>query len=237
MLFFYIRHGDPIYNPDSLTPLGQRQAEAIGKRLALHGLDRIYASTSNRAILTATPVSEILQKEIVQLDFANENHAWNELTVTLNGHREWMFHQSQMKEWFASSEIRQMGDNWYHHPKFEQWNFKKGFDRIRKGSDELFASLGYEHVPYTGRYKVIKENNERVALFAHQGFGIAFLSCLLDIPYPQYASHFDICHTGLTVIDFKEENGYAYPRVLMHSSDAHLYREGLPSNYNREFRI
>ena len=33
MLFFYVRHGDPIYNPDSLTPLGQRQAEAVGKRL------------------------------------------------------------------------------------------------------------------------------------------------------------------------------------------------------------
>lgn len=37
MLFYYIRHGDPIYDPDSLTPLGKRQAEALGKRLATHG--------------------------------------------------------------------------------------------------------------------------------------------------------------------------------------------------------
>ena len=36
---------------------------------------------------------------------------------------------------------------------------------------------------------------------------------------------------------FKEENGYAYPRVLMHSSDAHLYGEGLPTLYNHEYRI
>lgn len=28
MIFFYIRHGDPIYVPDSLTPLGMRQADA-----------------------------------------------------------------------------------------------------------------------------------------------------------------------------------------------------------------
>ena len=27
MVFFYVRHGDPIYSPDSLTPLGERQAE------------------------------------------------------------------------------------------------------------------------------------------------------------------------------------------------------------------
>ena len=31
MLFFYVRHGDPIYDPDSLTPLGHRQAEAVAK--------------------------------------------------------------------------------------------------------------------------------------------------------------------------------------------------------------
>ena len=28
MLLFYLRHGDPIDNPDSLTPLGMRQADA-----------------------------------------------------------------------------------------------------------------------------------------------------------------------------------------------------------------
>ena len=33
MLLFYIRHGDPIYNPDSLTPLGERQAEAVAQGL------------------------------------------------------------------------------------------------------------------------------------------------------------------------------------------------------------
>ena len=29
MLLYIVRHGDPIYQPDSLTPLGERQAEAI----------------------------------------------------------------------------------------------------------------------------------------------------------------------------------------------------------------
>ena len=75
MLFYYIRHGDPIYDPDSLTPLGERQAESVAKRLTLHGIDEIYASTSNRAILTAKPTAEILKKEIRELDFANESHA------------------------------------------------------------------------------------------------------------------------------------------------------------------
>ena len=69
MLFYYIRHGDPIYNPDSLTPLGIRQAEAVSKRLALYGLDRIYSSTSNRAIMTARPTCELLKIQQLRLHF------------------------------------------------------------------------------------------------------------------------------------------------------------------------
>lgn len=67
MLFFYIRHGDPIYNPNKLTPLGERQAEAVAKRLALYGIDRIYSSPSNRAIQTAQPTCEILKKDMTLL--------------------------------------------------------------------------------------------------------------------------------------------------------------------------
>ena len=75
MLFFYVRHGDPIYDPNQLTPLGKRQAEAVAKRLAMHGIDEIYASTSQRAIETAQPTCEILKKEMTLLDFANEIYA------------------------------------------------------------------------------------------------------------------------------------------------------------------
>ena len=49
MLLYVIRHGDPIYNPDSLTPKGKRQAEAVARRLSVHGLDRIFSSPLGRA--------------------------------------------------------------------------------------------------------------------------------------------------------------------------------------------
>ena len=55
MLFYYVRHGDPIYNPDSLTEFGHAQAEALAKRLSILGFDKIYASSSNRARQTAEP--------------------------------------------------------------------------------------------------------------------------------------------------------------------------------------
>ena len=33
MLLYIVRHGDPIYETDSLTERGKLQAEAVGKRM------------------------------------------------------------------------------------------------------------------------------------------------------------------------------------------------------------
>jgi len=237
MLFYYIRHGDPIYDPNSLTPLGRRQAEAVAKRVSMFGIDRIYASTSERAIQTAQPTCEILKKEMTLLDFTNESHAWAELTVDTPNGKRWLFQYPETMQLFADPAIRQLEEKWYTHPRFAAYDYKKGIDRITKESDMFFASLGYEHIPKTGMYRVTKPNDERIALFAHQGFGLAFLSCLMDIPYPQFTIHFDMGHTGMTVIEFKEIGGYAIPKILTMANDSHLFREGLPLHYNNEVRF
>ena len=233
MLLFYIRHGDPVYNPDSLTPLGHRQAEAIAKRLALYGINRIFASTSNRAIETAIPTSELIKKEIEPLDFCNENHVWSEFTVRNdNGEWRWVFHDNNMRRLFVSKEVNKLGDKWYEHPDILKFNFKSGVDRVNGDVDNWIATLGYEHIREKGLYKAVSPNNDRIALFAHQAFGLAFLSSLLDIPYPYICTHFDMGHTGMTVIEFNETDGIVIPKVLSLANDSHIYKDGLPSCYN-----
>ena len=233
MLFFYVRHADPIYDPDSITPLGERQAEAVAKRLALYGLDEIYASTSNRAKLTAKPTSELLKKEIRELDFANESHAWETLTIITkkNNQRTFIFHSKEAKEAFRTEEVRALGEQWYKYPAFDGYPYKEGMERIRRESDAFFESLGYLHLG-GGKYECIAPTDKRVALFAHQGFGMAFLPTVIGIPYPEFATRFDISHSSITVIEFKNEDGFAYPKILTLSNDSHIYREGLPTKYN-----
>ena len=237
MLFFYLRHGDPIYDPDSLTPLGKRQADALAKRLALFGIDEIYASTSQRAIETSMPTCELMRKEATLLDFCNEGHAWSDFTVKGEKGITWPFQDKKTKELFADPSLISLYDKWYEHPALKEYNFKRGIDRISDESDKFFRSLGYEHIRGTGSYRVVFENEKRIALFAHQGFGIAFLSLLLDIPYPIFSRHFDTTHSGMTVIEFKNEDGICHPKVLTLSNDSHLYRDGLPLLYNREIRF
>lgn len=237
MLLFFVRHGDPIYDPDSLTPRGKRQAEAVSKRLCRYGLDRIYASSSTRAIQTATPTSEVENKPVEILDWCNESHAWRELTVTLpDGRMTWLFHHDETARFLCSEEIRRMGREWYDHPRFAGTTFKQGLQRIQKESDAFFENLGYRHDLENRCYIPVRPNDERVALFAHQGFGLAFLSCLLDVPYPEMCTRFDFGHTGMTVIEFREQSGVVIPKVLTLGNDSHLYAEGLPTKYqNRIF--
>lgn len=237
MIFFYLRHGDPTYNPDELTSLGKRQAEALAKRLSLYGLDKIYSSTSNRAIQTAQPTCELLKMEMELVDFANEKYAWEELAIDTEEGRTWGVKSKKLMDIASKPDVMSMYHNWYDHPEAQEFGMKEGIVRIKRDSDEFFKNLGYEHVKNTGTYKVIKPNNDRVALFAHYGFGMAFLSSILDIPYPVIIKHFDICHTGMTVIEFKEKDGYATPRILTLSSDSHIYKEGIMTGYNNEIRF
>lgn len=232
MLLFLVRHGDPIYSPDSLTPLGKRQAEAVAKRLALYGIDKVFTSTSKRAIETAIPTCEILGKESTPMDWCNESHVWrNFTTVNDAGNKVWMSDDDKMRELFASPEIRALDKNWFEHPKFADTKCKDGIEFINENSDKFLEELGYVHDRENNVFHCVKENDKRIALFAHAGFTLTFLSAVLDIPYPMICTHFSVSHTCVTVIKF-DNKATLVPKVLTLSNDSHIYREGLPTKYN-----
>ena len=62
MRLYIIRHADPDYEHDTLTEDGHKEAQALAKRLASHGLDRIYCSPLGRAIDTARYTAEPLEQ-------------------------------------------------------------------------------------------------------------------------------------------------------------------------------
>ena len=239
MLLFYIRHGDNTYTPDALTPLGERQAEALAKRLNLYGLNKIFTSTAKRTILTAKPTCELLKIKPVELDWCHETKAWCQIAIPneQGDDRIWPAHMENFRQQMASPELLMMGDNWHQHPMFENTTCGEGVERIRCEADAFLAELGYRHVPGKGFYTVEKSNKERIALFAHQGVGLVFLSCILGIPYPTFCTRFDLGHSSMTVIEFKEHNGISAPKILQLSNDSHLYRDGILTGYENRIRF
>lgn len=239
MLLFYIRHGDPIYHPDNLTPLGLRQAESVAKRLALFGIDEVYSSSSIRAQLTAQPTAEITKKEVKILDWMHEDNASEHLKYQAPKKEMWCWAHPKYSQILASREVRDMGENWFDHPAFADRPIRKAFEKICGDFDNWLASLGLEHDKEKGLYKVTSPDakNKRIALFAHEGMGKIVMSHIFDLPFPSYSVHFEMKHTGVTVISFDEGigeytfDGYARARMLTLSNDSHLYRDGLPTNH------
>ncbi len=238
MLLFYIRHGDPIYDPDSLTPLGERQAEAIGRRLAIYGLDEIYVSPSNRARLTAKPTCEMLKKEPTVLPFVDEGLAAGSYSVvTETGGRTWGFYHASTRALMNAPEVRALGDDWATHPSLAHTNYAEGVRWMQKDVDAFMLSQGYRHDRAAHHYIPEAPHDRRIAIFAHQGAGLAFLSALLDIPYNVYCLHHDIGLTGMTVVNFSICGDVSIPQVLQHSGDGHLYHECIGTRYQNQLPI
>lgn len=237
MLIFYVRHGEPIYSPDSLTEHGKQQAQALVRRMAECKPDRIFASSSTRAIMTAQPTAEYLNKDIEILDWCHEDRAREDLTVEqANGGRLWCFNDSKVKHILNSEEVRKLDKKWYDHPAFTDTSFKKGMLRMQTELDNWMLSLGYQHDNDGNRYIAVRPNDDRIALFAHQGVGLLFLSCILDIPYPLVSTRLDMSFSNLTVIEFAGTD-IVIPKTLQLSNDSHLFASGLSIDYQNRIHF
>ncbi|MDR0324894.1 MAG: histidine phosphatase family protein [Oscillospiraceae bacterium] len=235
MLLYIIRHGDPVYETDSLTPKGARQADALSRRLAAAGIDEVYSSPLGRALMTAKPTAGILKLDVNIEEWMSEDLAWSEFSVLQDkGDRGWLF-ACQNSNFLKDGDA--LRPDWYNHAETAGCPAaKKGYERIRAASDDFLQRLGYAREGNV--YRILKPGRKRVAAFCHHGFGTTWLSHLLSIPPLVFWAGFNISHTGVTVLEFEHHaDGSTSPRCLVHSDMSHLYETGLPMEYNNITRI
>lgn len=237
MLLYIIRHADPIYKPDSLTEKGKRQAEALGRRLSVHGLDKIYCSPMIRAQETARPACELLGIKPEILDWTSEEYASRDFGFN-DPDRDniwtWTFGVDVTR--YKNEKVLAMGDEWYKAEPFCFSNAKEGYERIGRESDSFLEKLGYKREGL--KYKILNGNNEKVAVFCHYGFGTTWMSHLLGINPMLFWSTFDINHSGVTIIEFQNrDSGYTAPKVLALSEVSHFYGDRLPMQFTNRIDI
>ena len=185
-----------------------------------------------RAQMTAKPACELLGIEYAIEKWMSEDLAWKDFACEIepgSGRFGWTFGRQNTK--IKYDETIKSGGNWYDSEYFGMTNAKEGYKRIADCSDEFTERLGYAREG--GAYKITRANYDRVAAFCHQGFGSIWLSYLLDIPPHLFLSSFDISHSGVTILEFKNyEDGYTAPKCLCLSDISHIYQAGLPMKYN-----
>ena len=224
MLLYIVRHGDPIYETDSLTERGKLQAEAVGKRMYDAKIDRIFSSPMGRAIQTADPACRLLGLEKVIEPWTHEIED-ERLTPFPDGKLK-SISLIQNTYYRENGNINLPYERAYECTGINQSRIKEAVERIEKCGNEFLERLGYKEE--NGVYKILRKNEEKVALFCHAAFGRAWISTLLHIPFHIMWSSFSYTHTGVTVIEFaNNENGYTAPRCLCFSDVSHLYASNL----------
>ena len=234
MLLYIIRHGEPDYRRDCLTERGWQQAEAVGKRIADAKIDRIFASPMGRARETAEPACRMLGLEY-QIEEWTHEIGDERMTTYPDGVRKSItFVQNT---YYRENGNMDLGyQQAFSCPGIAQSDMKSAVAYIEKNGNEFLERLGYKEEK--GIYRILRPNEERVALFCHAAFSRAWLSILLHIPLHMMWSSFEYTHTGVTVIEFKNNaNGVTAPQCLCYSDMSHLYASGLDMRYDGNLEI
>jgi probable phosphoglycerate mutase len=229
MKIYLIRHGDPDYGNDTLTERGHEEARALVPYLKAEGIERIISSPMGRAQATAAHTANDLDLEVETEEWIAELQlrTAEPMQAAWDIHCHIIRNDEYLKDVSRPDRISRL--------PIEQAD--AAIARIRESSDEFLSRLGYAR--NGGSYRVTASNQAKIAVFAHGGFGLCWLSTLLEIPYPLMWSGFFLHTSSVTQILFDErEPGIATPRCIMMSALPHLFARsmepgtgGIKANY------
>ena len=196
MRIIIVRHGEPNYVKDCLTPLGVRQAKAVAKRLAEEGIEEIYSSPMGRARETAQETADLLgMQEIKIVDFMHEL-AWGTEGGPLYG---------DGHPWMISDEMVNSGwdllrTDWPTHPGFIHNRITKEIAYVEEQTDKWLATLGYQREGLYYRCTRKDDDWHTIALFCHGGSSTAMLARMLNLTFPYLCATLHLGHTGIATI-------------------------------------
>ena len=189
---YYIRHGYPDYEHDSLTELGKYQAKKTSEFLNTIKIDKIFASDKGRAIKTAEYLANKQNKEIIICPWLSEDIAASYAAKFENGkYVNWYFWEKDTIELFHKL---QNDKTWYLSKELPS-SIYEGTKVIGQEIDNWLKTIGIERNQTTREYHQIGDVPDNIAIFAHGGMATLFLSSILNMTYPDYVSHFQVLAT------------------------------------------
>jgi broad specificity phosphatase PhoE len=218
MRIHLIRHADPDYSIDSLTPKGHAEARALAAWLQQEGrITRIFSSPLGRAKATARYTAEALELPVTIEDWTREI---SEFWQPEHERVAWDIAGSELLPLYAEKQA-----HWHTYDGVAELPIESHCAMIAQESDRWLASLGYERDGEI--YRIRERNEETIALFAHGGFGLTWLAHLTRVPTPLFWSGFFLHPSSITTILFDERvPGIATPRLIWVGNLPHLAVDG-----------
>ena len=175
MKLLLIRHGEPNYEKDCLTPHGTEQAKRLAKRLESEGITHAFMSPMGRAMETAHISFDKTDIPLKKCDWLHEFdvkvydkdsqepiHVWDLLPEN------W----TQVKDAFDK-------DSFQNVQGIKDTEMYPRYQSVVNGLDDLLTQFGL--VREGGVYHKTKDCNETIALFCHFGVTCVMIAHLLGI--------------------------------------------------------
>lgn len=176
MRILLIRHAEPDYTVDSLTPKGRVEAELLSRRMAAYNILDFYVSPLGRARDTAAYTLNRLGREAEILPWLREFSG--SYPDPDSGNRRIVAWDVKPRVWTDFPGVMEI-DTWCDTPAFSGGNVREVWQQTTDGVDQLLGRYGYVKDGPVWRC----ENNcsFTIALFCHFGISMAVLGYLTGI--------------------------------------------------------
>lgn len=230
MKLLIVRHADPDYTIDSLTPTGWKEAELLSNRLSGLDVKAFYVSPLGRAKDTASLTLKKMNREatvcdwlrefpprIFRPDQETETIAWDWLPADWTKDKRYYD-----KDVWCTTDIMsagRVGDEYRH---------------VIEGFDRLLASHGYDREG--AYYRAVHANTDTIILFCHFGLECVLLSHLLGIsPMVLWHGTCAAPSSVTTLVTEERREGIACFRMSSFGDVSHLYAAGEQPSFAARF--
>ena len=232
MRLLFIRHGDPDYALDDLTPVGKLEAELLAERIAPMDIAEYYVSTMGRARATARPTLEKAGRTATECDWLRE--------FSIGVRRPDRGGEKSEVPWdwlpqdLARNPVLLDREHWYEHPVFAEADLKTAYDRVIVQFERVLAAHGYVRDGLC--YRVERPCSETLAFFCHFGVSCVLMSRLMNVS-PMVLWHgLAMAPSSVTTVYTEERRpGIASFRAAAVGDVSHLYAHGQEPSFSARF--
>lgn len=230
MKILIIRHADPDYSIDSLTPTGWEEAKALVPRMEKLDIKAFYVSPMGRAQDTASLTLRAMGRTAETLPWLREFGP----AITKPGEDRHTCCWDWLPELWTKDERSFHRSAWLETDFAAPYDIKPYLEQVYHGLDSLLASHGY--VREENYYRAENPNEDTLVFFCHYGLECVLLSRLLNVS-PLVLWH-GICaapSSVTSVVTEERRQGIAYWRMNAMGDTSHLYAAGMEPSFSARF--
>lgn len=218
MRLLFVRHAEPDYAVDSLTPKGRLEAELLSRRLARLQVKAFYVSPLGRAKDTAAPTLRKVDRTAEIRPWLAEfrGHYYDEARG--RNHVPWDLKPEVWRSFPGSYDL----DGWTQHPLFTGSNVDAIWQETKAGIDGLLAEHGFFRDGII--YRCEDNRPDTLVFFCHFGVAGAIIAHLTGVPVmPLWHGMCMLPSSVSTVVSEERVKGQVAWRCCGFGDISHLY--------------